>query len=237
MTTSVSDTFARSADRLVAHFEKQIRDGALCAGSPLPTERQIVEAHGVSRTVAREAILSLSRKGLVTARRGFRPIVAKPSYDLAAEVLSGLIPQLLSQDGGVKNLFEVRIMMETSLVRTATLEATHDHLIRLKDALKCNAEAIDDSEAFYATDVQFHGVLYDIPNNPILPALHRAYTDWLSPHWSKMPRMPSRNLENLAAHTAIYDAIVMRNPDMAEAALRDHLSSAWEQVSSTFEDL
>ncbi|MEM9972457.1 MAG: FCD domain-containing protein, partial [Pseudomonadota bacterium] len=227
----------RSADKLVATFEAMIRDGTLPEGAALPTEREIVQEYGVSRTVAREAVLSLSSKGLVEARPGFRPVVKKPGYETAINVVSSLVPQLLRQPHGVRNLFEIRIMMEASLARNAAEAASRDDVRALKEALVRNGEAVEDSEAFYATDIEFHGVLYRIPDNPLLPALHRAYTEWLAPQWSNMPRLSQRNRSNFEAHGRIFDAILMRDPDEAERHLRRHLASAWDQVRITFEDL
>lgn len=228
---------SRAADPLVAHFEGEILSGALAAGQPLPPEREIVEGHGVSRTVVREALRVLSSKGLIVTRPGYRPVVARPGYDAAIGVVSSLVTQLLGQPGGVRNLFDVRIRMEASLVRDAALGATSKDIAALEKALQANAAAIDNSTLFYETDTAFHGILYDIPDNPALPAIHRAYTDWLSAHWTKMPRLPARNRKNFEAHQAIFDGILRRDPDRAEAALRDHLAAAWRQVSSTFEDL
>lgn len=105
----------------------------------------------------------------------------------------------------------------------------------MKDALAANEAAIPDSDLFYETDTAFHGVLYQIARNPVLPAIHSAYVTWLSPQWSQMPRLPKRNRENYEAHKRIFDAILLRDPDLAEQELRAHLNSAWLQVCRTFE--
>ena len=47
------------AQELVTVLSEQIRDGMLKRGDKLPTESAIMEAHGVSRTVVREAISRL----------------------------------------------------------------------------------------------------------------------------------------------------------------------------------
>lgn len=227
----------RAADKLIALFEGQILDGSLPEGATLPPEREIVQSHGVSRTVVREAVLALSNKGLVKARPGFRPVVVRPGYDTVIDVVSSVASQLLRQSGGVRNLFDLRIMMEAALVREAAIKSTREDISLLRDALAENKESIGDSELFYKTDTAFHGCLYDIPGNPLLNSLHRAYTNWLAPHWSAMPRVPTRNQNNYEAHKKIYDAILLRDPDLAEAALRSHLESAWEQISTTFEEL
>lgn len=237
MTVEATDGKPRASDQLIELFERQILDGELQAGQPLPPEREIVQGHGVSRTVVREALRALANKGLITARPGHRPVVAQPGYDAAIGVLESIVNQLLGQPGGIRNLFDVRTRMEASLVRDAARIARSDDIERLEAALAANLEAVPDSAKFYETDVAFHGILYDIPGNPVLPAIHRAYTEWLSKQWLQMPRLPSRNQANYEAHKAIFDAILRRDADKAEAALRVHLDAAWRQVSSTFDGL
>ena len=219
---------------MVGTFEEEILNGTLKVGEPLPPEREIVERYGVSRTVVREAVLALANRGLVKARRGFRPVVAQPGYDTALDAVGAVARQLLGESGGVRNLFDLRVILEASLVRSAALNASTEEIQALKDALAANGAAIADNRRFFLTDTAFHAVFFRVPGNPLLPAIHRAFTDWLAPHWEKMPRSDTRNAINHAAHTEIFQAILMRDPDAAEAALRGHLKSAWEQVAATF---
>jgi len=235
--TRQHDSQARAADNLISIFEDQIISGTLQDGEPLPTEREIVQTYGVSRTVVREAVLALSNKGLVEARPRFRPVVRKPGYDAALQAVSSVAMRLLMVPGGVRNLFDLRIMMEAALAREAAIHANRDQIADLKSSLEANEAAIHDSQLFFETDIAFHGVLYDVPDNPVLPSIHKAYTNWLSIHWSQMPRAPDRNRLNALAHRAIYDAILSRDPDAAEAQLRSHLDAAWTQIRETFNDL
>ncbi|MFZ3118071.1 MAG: winged helix-turn-helix domain-containing protein, partial [Variovorax sp.] len=46
----------RLSDRLARRLGDQIKSGALRPGDRLPTEQQLALAHGVSRTVVREAV-------------------------------------------------------------------------------------------------------------------------------------------------------------------------------------
>lgn len=227
----------RAADGLVVVFERMIMDGTLKNGEPLPPEREIVQDYGVSRTVVREAVLALAKMGLVEARPRFRPIVRKPGYDAAIQAVGSVVKRLLTEPEGVRNLFDLRIMMEATLVRDAAVSANKDQIANLKNALADNKLAINDSHAFFDTDIAFHRVLYEVPNNSLLPSIHKAYTDWLSVHWMKMPRNPDRNRLNYEAHAAIYDTILLRDPDLAEAALRSHLADAWLQIRKTFDNM
>ncbi len=232
---AVHDT--RAADAVVEQLESRIFSGDLVDGEPLPAERELMAEFKVSRTVAREAVTVLASRGLIEARPRFRPVVRRPSYETALDVLGGMVRHLLEQRGGVKHLFDSRILVEAALVRMAAADATKTDIANLRDALKRNGDAISDSVRFYETDMAFHSVLYTIPRNPIFPALHSSYTAWLEKHWKQMPRLPERNRRNFAAHSAILEGILSRDPDAAEQALRLHLADAWEQVRATFESL
>lgn len=233
----MESTSGRAADHVVRALELRIRDGSLAEGEALPPEHKLMDEFGISRTVVREAVRLLSTRGLVEAKPRYRPIVRKAGFEAALDAAGAVVSNLLQQSGGVRNLFDTRIMVEAMLAREAALHARKSDISELKSALAANAAAVDDSDAFYLTDMLFHEVLYRIPGNPVLPAIHRAYSNWLAPQWSRMPRLPDRNRANLAAHTAILEGILMRDADAAEAALRAHLNDAWEQVSATFGDL
>lgn len=225
----------RAADTIVRDLEQRIATGEFKDGSPLPSERELIALYGSSRTVIREAITILTNRGFVQNRPRYRPIVRKPGYDSALDAISGIVSHLLNSPSGVRNLYDSRIFLERALVREAALSARKDDIARLDRALDANHEALPDSEAFYGTDVAFHGVLYRIPGNPIFPAIHDAFTAWLAPHWIKMPRSPERNLVNFQSHKAIFSAIIDRDPDGAEDALINHLRAAWEYVRVTFD--
>ena len=233
---AAQDGSGRAADFVVQTIENRILSGALPDGKPLPSERDLMEEFAISRTVVREAVRTLSSRGMIEARPRYRPVVRKPGFETAIDAVGSIVTHLLAAPGGVKNLFDTRIMIEAALVREAAKDATRDDIAALKSALEANGAAIEDSDLFYQTDIAFHEALYRLPKNPVLPAIQKIYVTWLSPHWSSMQRLPERNRENFRAHSAIFEGILMRDPDAAEAALRAHLEDAWNQVRHTFED-
>ena len=229
-------TVGRASDTVVRALEAQIASGALPEGAYLPAERELMDAFAISRSVVREAIATLASRGLVESRPRFRPVVRRPSYDAALIAVGGVVTHLLSERDGVRNLYETRIFVEAALARQAACSARKEDIAALRAALDENEAAIPDSELFYATDVAFHAALYALPRNPVFPAVHGAFTSWLSRHWLKMPRSPERNRVNWLSHREIFRAVLERDPDAAEAALRAHLQSAWEYVRGTFEE-
>jgi DNA-binding FadR family transcriptional regulator len=228
-------TDARAADAVVRELEAMILAGELADGSRLPSERDLIERFGVSRTVIREAVARLASRGFVESRPRFRPVVRPPGFDAAVSAVGGIVHPLLRQDGGVKSLYDTRIFIEAALVRQAARHARKEDIEALRAALAANEAAIPDSGRFYTTDVAFHAVFYQIPRNPVFPAIHKAFVTWLSEHWERMPRSPERNRVNYLRHRDIFDAVVERDPDAAEGALVAHLNAAWEFVRGTFE--
>ena len=226
----------RLAETLAGALARMVEQGELAAGSRLPTERELMRRFGVSRAAVREAIATLANRGILQTRPGHRPIVQKPDFGVALGTLGGLVRHLVVDEAGVWNLFETRIFLESALIRHAASHARPHHLAELEQALAANRDAVEDSPRFYATDVAFHGTLYRIPGNPIYPAVHRAYVDWLSEHWARMPRSGAINRMNYKAHEAIFEAIVRRDADAGERILQTHLATAWEFVRTTFAD-
>jgi DNA-binding FadR family transcriptional regulator len=224
----------RAAEGVARALAARVLSGEIPQGAPLPAERELTQTYGVSRTVAREAVAMLAARGLAEARARHRPVARLPGADAALGAVGGVVSHLLHDERGVRSLYETRVFVEAALVRQVALMGRREVLAALRAALAENAVAVDDPERFYQTDMAFHAALYEAPRNPVFPAIHRAFTAWLAPRWRLMPRSPERNRVNFASHAAILDAVLERDADGAEAALRTHLATAWEYVRPSF---
>lgn len=225
----------RASDALQDRLASMILNGELITGNPLPSERELMKRYGVSRSVVRETIIALANRGLLRTSPGFRPVVNKPDYDSALDSVGRLVSHLMTDEEGVKNIFESRVFFEAALARWAALNARKDDIRDLEEKLARNREAVGVRRVFEATDVAFHDVLYTIPRNPVYPAIHRAYVDWLRKPWSSIEGTAEIDLMMYAGHEGIFKAVVDRDPDLAEESLRRHLNTAWEFVRSTFD--
>ena len=230
----VKEIQGRKTDFVIQELERLILDDVFKQGERLPAERELMTRFGVGRNAIREAIASLSRNGMLITRPRHRPIVAPTGYETAIGNLSAMVQHFVSQDQGYKHLFDSRVFVELGLCRYAALNARKDDIIKLKKALEENRLAMKDPQDFYRTDILFHKILYEIPKNPIFPALHNAYVSWLSGHWPKMKRGEEINRITFSGHEAIYNAIVDRDPDAAEKALQTHLQIALEHIKYAF---
>ena len=209
-------------------LENQILDRRLQPGDALPSERELMERHGVGRPAVREALLSLQKSGLIAVQNGERARVVRPSAMSLVGELGSAARYLLSQTDGVRQFQQARLFFEVGLVRFAAEHGTEADLSRLARALAANKAALADMESFARTDVEFHFVLAEIPRNPIFIALHVALAEWLTEQ--RLSTLRQRGAANAAlkAHGAILKAIEARDADRAEAAMRQHLGEIEE---------
>lgn len=217
-------------EHVAAHLEAQILAGKLRPGDQLPPERDLQITFGVGRPAIREALISLQKAGLVELTNGARARVMMPT---PSDIFTGMAPavrQLLSTQEGQHHFQGARLFLEVGLVRAAAKEATDEDLAALHVALEANRLAIGDRETFTSTDIAFHFELAKIARNPIFIALHDQISEWLTEQRTVTLMVSGQEDTAYDAHKEIYDAVVARDADAAEEAMRSHL----EQLASTF---
>jgi DNA-binding FadR family transcriptional regulator len=223
-------------EQVAAHLEREILEGKLKPGDRLPPERDLQLRFGVGRPAIREALITLQRGGLVEIGNGMPARVAMPTMNA---VMAGLVPpvrQMLSSADGQRQLQGARLFMEVGLVRHAAVNATEDDLARLEQALENNRLTLGDREGFIQTDVAFHFVFAEIIRNPTFVALHHAMSTWLLQQRQIALLEPGEDQKGYDAHRRIYDAVVSREPDAAEAAMRHHLEWGWVAFWRRYEE-
>lgn len=212
---------------IVELIEKSILDRKLEIGQKLPTEKELGEMFGVSRTAVREALQMLSAKGLITIRKGSGIYVSDFSSMNASQNPSLFLELNFDKDYAL-HLVHLRQIYEPEIARLA---ATHRSEADLK-VLELNLKAFSDehisSERHAELDLEFHRKIADACGNPIIPLI-------MNPIFNLMPKIKSLIVSKvkhniiynaLDCHQKIYDRIKDQNPDGAYVAMRDHLKIA-----------
>ena len=213
---------------LVVHkIEHMIQSGQLKPGDRLPSERDIMNAFDVGRPAVREALLSLQNKGMIVTENGRRARVRIPSVDNVFTTLDGVVGLMINQTETLKNLFDVRVFIESAMARHVVKVCDKDIIAELKEALDANRRAIGDRERFMQTDIAFHRVLFRTTHNPIFDAVHAALVGWLMEKWRKIERSDSTETLAYQGHQQIFEAVRKQDADAAERSMRKHLSSSW----------
>jgi GntR family transcriptional regulator, sialic acid-inducible nan operon repressor len=210
------------------HLELQIFSGKLAEGSKIASERELMERFGVGRSTVREALFTLQRKGLLSARAGAAARVTKPTPQTLVSDLSGAARHLLSQPEGIRHLQHARALLEVGLARDVALHASEADLQTLTAALRANQDTIEgDQKRFEHSDLMFHYTLAMISHNPIFTSLNHALNEWLAEQRSMSARAGATRAEVYEQHKSIHDAIIRRDAPAAQAAMEAHLAAVY----------
>lgn len=216
-----ADRPARSAvSEVVAFVEDGIRAKTFPAGR-LPTEAEICEHVGVSRTPVREAIKMLDAMGVVEIRRGIGTF-ATPSATTSLGYL--VMFRTAMSSATPRQLFEARLMVErmaASLAAACRTEADLTAMRNANSAMQALAEAdTPDLDAVTDADVAFHDVIFDSCGNPMVGAMGKFVVGLFRP-WIKEGHRVAGAMVSIENHQAIIDAIAQSDGGKAQAAAFD----------------
>jgi DNA-binding GntR family transcriptional regulator len=189
-----------------------IRD-AIVRGEYAPNQR-LIEADlsstfSASRATVRTALLELASEGLVERlpNRGSR--VRAISLDEAIEILEVRM--------GVEGLCAAKTAVNISDEDAASLEGLRDEMVESVS----EGDLVEYSRLNQYLDVRIRELSRHATASDVLGRLHAQSVR----HQFKLSSRPQRAKVSVHQHAAIIDAIVARDPDAAEQAVRSHLLS------------
>lgn len=210
----------RLYQEIVDQIQQQILSGALKPGDQIPAERDLAERFGVSRTAVREAIKSLTEKGLIEVFVGRGTFVANLSPDRVVESMTML---LRNERDTVANLQEARELLEVPTARLAAARRTDAHVARLR-AISAELEQERSlSPRLIDGDTEFHVEVARATGNPVLVLLSQTIVELLRAERLGLDDSDGVLPTAFASHRAIVDAIADSDGDRAAQAMSDHL--------------
>lgn len=218
---------ASLADDLVQRFEEQIETGEMSVGSRFPTEKEITESFGVSRTVVREAYSRLAARGLLVSRRGSGAYVPDGAQYRAFQVTA----EEAGEIEDVLKLLEMRMGLEAEMADLAARRRTDADLAELRRTLAAMEESRD-VDASIAADAAFHAAIARATGNPYF----LRFTQFLGVRLVPSRRLylqgddPARHQRYARTinrdHEAIVAAIEAGDPAAARRAARRHIDKS-----------
>ena len=137
---------------LTKRLRMQIDSNALSVGERFPTDAEISEAFGVSRTVVREAVSALREEGLISTQRGRGSIVAARSPARPF----GISPKELESLDDVIRVLELRTALEVEAAGLAASRRTAADIAQIAQRLTEFDAAISKGEDGIEADIEFH---------------------------------------------------------------------------------
>jgi len=235
----------RLYERVVYHLTQAIVQGPYPPGSALPSEPELAAQFEVSRTVIREATRVLVAKGMILVKHGsgmrVRPMEDWDRLDSAilfARVRAGRDETLL------RELFEVRRLIELGVVAIAAERRTAADLLALRAPIDRTAEvlaALDQEailsgsagETLNALDISFHKQLALATQNGLLQQVSTFVTDSIRIRRlfpAQLPEMAANTRRVIRDHERVLAAVEAQDPEASREALRAHIIATEEDV-------
>ncbi len=209
--------------RVIDAVGSQIVGGLYAPGDVLPTEAELTEEHGVSRTSLREAMRVLAAKGLVEIRQKVGTRVRQPEQ---WNVFDADILRWHSEQGPsvaiLRDLVETRQILEPAAARLAAGRASMADLKRIEDAVRAMAEHAPDHDAYAHADVDFHVAVYGASHNLLLRQFGTVVADLLYLAFNVQQVVASDDrvlLQDAERHAAVFRAIDRGNGEAAAEAM------------------
>lgn len=198
-------------------------------GSALPPTSVLCERFAVSRTVVREAITSLTEKGLVASRQGWGTVVLDQSH---WSLLDPMILEALFQREDrlryLDNLIAIRTTLECSMVEAAARGAGEADRAELVEQLEAMEPLVATPERYAPQDVVFHELIHrisgDLFGRAIVASIQGKALS--APQYHGHPTSADVEVTH-ADHRRIVDAVLAGDAEAASAAMREHITASW----------
>lgn len=223
-----------SHSHVVNELGKAIVGGTFRTGDLLPGDSELAERFDVSRTVLREAMKTLSAKGMVVpkARIGTR-VTGKSSWNFFdADVLIWHLENGID-DTFVTHLSEMRLAFEPMAARLACERATAEDMERIRAAMQAMKEATS-KEGFALADLDFHMALLAASKNPFMLSVGTLIEAALltSFRLSSPLGEPQRHKDSTIAHGSIIEAIAAKDASRAMQAMEYVITDGRNRILS-----
>lgn len=191
-------------------------------GDRLPSEADLQEVLGASRSAVREAVRSLASLGIVEIRHGSGMYLAQETFARLGESFD-FWQRLLTPEGDefIRHLSQVRRALELGAIGDSVDLLTDEDLDALAACVEQIAAGADHGTIDPAVDRKFHETLYSRTENWLLRDLISVLWDCTEKVTDyEGPIVPPR--EAAEHHAAIYEALRRRDRDAARIAMEAH---------------
>jgi len=191
-------------ERAYRYIRQALATQKLMPGDRL-REVDLADMIGLSRTPIREALARLESEGLVVHDATLGIMVAELDYNMITE------------------LYFMREILEGTAARLAAQHASDVEVSLLEDMCIQYANSVGNDQALTRSNRQFHELLYNCSHNRYLIKMLKTLHDTLTLLNNTTLTDQNRVKDTIKEHEAVVAAIMKRDPDAAEKALREHI--------------
>jgi DNA-binding FadR family transcriptional regulator len=218
---------------VVDALARDIFAGRYQPGASLPTEPELCAVFAVSRTTVREALKTLTAKGIVTVRpkTGTRVLPFERWSLLDPEVVAWRLAAGVD-DEFVRDLVDIRLIIEPEAAARAALRAEPHDITALTEAYAFMHRAAHGDGSYIQADLDFHCMLLRSAHNQFLSQLIPVLTGMLRFSFELSVTSRANVIAALPLHRAILTGIEAHKPAAARAATRHLIEQARDDIEA-----
>jgi GntR family transcriptional repressor for pyruvate dehydrogenase complex len=231
-----ADRMESAVDRVLNVFKEALITGKLLPGERLPSELELSSQLSISRGSIREAMKILAAFGIVEIRRGDGTYITRSDHKV---IFDPLLFSLILSNANVKELFELRELMEFAIVKLIIANGHDEDLHEIDKSIVQMEELIERYETvgvgrLVQSDLDFHRALGRAAKNRLVEKIYDFVMDFFTPSIRVTHENERGGKRALAHHKEIFAALKRRNNEAALEAVEKSIL-AWKELSHTFE--
>ncbi|MBP1990798.1 FadR/GntR family transcriptional regulator [Paenibacillus eucommiae] len=215
------------SDIVTERIKSYILNNRLVAGDKLPSEKELIEQLGVSRTVVREALKILQMVGVIRIKSGEGIFVDDPSLK---SVVSHFSFQWRNDATKMNELLETRIVLELGAIDMAI---KHYSPALIEEMEIWNEKIRVKKNGFDQEDLGFHRSLFQATGNSVYLQLSEILTDFFNAVHTDNFHYEQELRQSFEQHAEIISWIKRKNAKMAKQIMMLHLEPLYLSMEQT----
>ena len=219
----------RLAQTVAEAIRASIVQKGLAAGTQLPTEGELMAQYDVGRSTIREAMKQLQAENIVEIRRGLGSFVAD-RMGLSRDPL-GL--GFEEQSRVLRELMEVRLLLEPGIAGEAALRRNEDDLSKMETSILHMMEAYQAGKDYQSFDYDFHLAMAESLRNSVLRRMYPVIFEAIAQGYERTAHVHGSFEVALNYHRDILSAIRDQDASAASGFTRRHILQALADINKS----
>ena len=222
--TQVVSRGTRIYEKVVEKLKASIANGDILPGDPLPSERQLMDDFGVSRSSLREAFRVMELLGLIESIPGKGRFVRHP------RTISEDRETIRLEDSAILELMEARRILDPAIAAESAMRATPSDLTRMLRTITATEKRLDDINGRAQSDFDFHLILAEATHNFVFVNLTRMNFDLIMATHDRIYNLLNDKDAFLQEHKMMYDAILDHDMEKARDMAAQHIDRIYRTL-------
>ena len=218
----------RMYEVIVAQIHDLLKEGKLKPGDKLPSERNMAESLGCSRSSLREAFRVLESDGLIISKAGGGRYVQNIKDNMNLEFEFNSVNVL--EKSAILYFLEARELLEPKITELAIERATSEQIDNLGKVVDRMEEKLKYPEDKIDNDSIFHLSLAEMTGNFVFVSMMETNLNMIRKIRKKVLMSPERYHEAMDEHKQIFNAIKDRNKEVAMERTLYHLQNLRKNI-------